>query len=306
MESTAPAKIILFGEHAVVYGEPAIAMAISIRSTVKINRAEKFLINGEVPDSKFHSYIKKAIELYWKEGPLNVTTKSMIPHASGLGSSASITVSTVSSILALQNDWSKEKIAKDSFEVEYLVQGTASPTDTSTVTSGGVVLVSRHKPTALLWEIEKEGNRWYLNNIDISQLSLVIGCSSIKGITHEQVEKVRRYVNNSSFAREVIKEIGDITVSSIPALKNGDYETLGNLMKKNQKLLSILGVSIPKIQNMINEVEKYSYGAKITGAGGGGCIIVLTDEKDEVSKILKDGGWEAYLVKMDKEGVKAY
>ncbi|MEM0160205.1 MAG: mevalonate kinase [Thermoplasmata archaeon] len=305
MESTAPAKIILFGEHAVVYGEPAIAMAINIRSTVKLTQADKFLINGEIPDSKFHSYIKKAIELYWKEGPLNVTTKSMIPHASGLGSSASITVSTVSSILALQNDWSKEKIAKNSFEIEYLVQGAASPTDTSTVTSGGVVLVSRHKP-ALLWEIEKEGNRWYINNIDISQLSLIIGCSSIKGVTHEQVEKVRKYVNNSSFAREVIKEIGDITVSSISALKNGDYETLGNLMKKNQSLLSILGVSHPQIQSMINEVEKYSYGSKITGAGGGGCIIILTDEKDEVSKILKAGGWEAYQVKMDKEGVKVY
>ncbi len=305
MESTAPAKIILFGEHAVVYGEPAIAMAINIRSTVKINQGEKFLINGEAPDYKFHSYIKKAIELYWKEGPLNVTTKSMIPHASGLGSSASITVSTVSSILALQNDWSKEKIARNSFEVEYLVQGTASPTDTSTVTAGGVVLVSRHEP-ALLWNIEKEGKRWYINNIDISQLSLIIGCSTIKGITHEQVEKVRRYVNTSSFAREVIKEIGNITISSIQALKNGDYKTLGDLMKKNQNLLSILGVSHPQIQSMINEIEKYSYGAKITGAGGGGCIIILTDEKDEVSKILKAGGWEAYQVKMDKEGVKVH
>ncbi len=305
MESTAPAKIILFGEHAVVYGEPAIAMAINIRSTVKINQGEKFLINGEAPDYKFHSYIKKAIELYWKEGPLNVTTKSMIPHASGLGSSASITVSTVSSILALQNDWSKEKIARNSFEVEYLVQGTASPTDTSTVTAGGVVSVSRHEP-ALLWNIEKEGKRWYINNIDISQLSLIIGCSTIKGITHEQVEKVRRYVNTSSFAREVIKEIGNITISSIPALKNGDYKTLGDLMKKNQNLLSILGVSHPQIQSMINEIEKYSYGAKITGAGGGGCIIILTDEKDEVSKILKAGRWEAYQVKMDKEGVKVH
>ncbi len=305
MESTAPAKIILFGEHAVVYGEPAIAMAINIRSTVKINQGEKFLINGEAPDYKFHSYIKKAIELYWKEGSLNVTTKSMIPHASGLGSSASITVSTVSSILALQNDWSKEKIARNSFEVEYLVQGTASPTDTSTVTAGGVVLVSRHEP-ALLWNIEKEGKRWYINNIDISQLSLIIGCSTIKGITHEQVEKVRRYVNTSSFAREVIKEIGNITISSIQALKNGDYKTLGDLMKKNQNLLSILGVSHPQIQSMINEIEKYSYGAKITGAGGGGCIIILTDEKDEVSKILKAGGWEAYQVKMDKEGVKVH
>jgi mevalonate kinase len=306
MESTAPAKIILFGEHAVVYGEPAIAMAINMRSTVKINQAERFLINGEVPDSKFHSYIKKSIELYWKEGPLNVTTKSMIPHAAGLGSSASITVSTVSSILALQNNWSKEKIAKNSFEVEFLVQGTASPTDTSTVTSGGVVLISKHEPPALLWKIEKESNVWYINNIDISQLSLIIGCSSIKGITHEMVEKVRRYVNMSSFAREVIREIGSITLSSIPALKDGNYEALGSLMKKNQNLLSILGVSHPQIQSMISEVEKYSYGAKITGAGGGGCIIILTDEKDEVSKILKAGGWETYRVNMDKEGVKVY
>lgn len=306
MESSAPAKIILFGEHAVVYGEPAIAMAINLRSTVKLKQADKFLINGEVPDSKFHGYIKKAIEMYWKGGPLNVTTKSMIPHASGLGSSASITVATISSILALQNDWNKEKIAKNSFSVEYLIQGIASPTDTSTVTAGKAVLISKQESSTLLWKIEKENNTWYINDIDIDKLSLIIGCSNIRGITHEMVSKVKRYVNHSDFAREIIKEIGNITYSSIPALRNGDYKRVGELMNKNQNLLSILGVSPPQIQSMINEIEKYSYGAKITGAGGGGSIIILTDEKDEVSKILRSGGWNAYKVNMEKEGVKVY
>lgn len=306
MESSAPAKIILFGEHAVVYGEPAIAMAIDLRSTVKIKRSDKFLINGESPDSKFHGYIKKAVELYWNESPLNVVTSSTIPHASGLGSSASITVSTVSSILALQNDWNKEKIAKNSFEVEYSVQGRASPIDTSTVTAGGTVLVSKKDFAGRLWKIEKDNNSWFINNIEICDLSLIIGCSGIRGITHEMVDKVRRYTEKSGFARDVIASIGNITYSSISALKDGDYKTLGSLMKKNQNLLSILGVSHPNIQSMINEVEKYSYGAKITGGGGGGCIIILTDEKDEVLKILRNRGWSSYKVKMDKEGVKNY
>ena len=300
--ASAPAKVILFGEHAVVYGEPAIAVAINLRTTVAIARSEKFTVNGRPIEDKFHRYIKNAIDLLWKNYPLEIVTYSSVSSSSGMGSSASITVATVSALLHLNNSLSEENVAKKSFEVEYITQGGASPIDTSTVTHGSGILVSREMRENFLWKIEKNGIRWYIHHLDIPQLKLVVGFSGIKGNTAVMVAKVRRFYMWNSFARDVIREIGEITLCAIDALRDGDYKRIGELMNRNNRLLTILGVSHPKLRTMIQEASKYSYGVKMTGAGGGGSIIALTDEQDEVVKAIENAGGKAYKVEISRRG----
>ena len=304
METSAPAKVILFGEHAVVYGEPAIAVAINLRTYVKIKKSEEYRVNGYPMSDKYHSYIKNAIKLCWDGEPLDIQTKSEVPSASGMGSSASITVAMLTALLAMKDEVKEEKIAKLGFEVEYRTQGSASPIDTSTVTHGKGILVHREKKDNFLWKVEKGGLKWYIHHIEVPSLKLVVGFSGIKGSTKDMVNKVRRFYNWNSFARDVIRDIGKITMEAIEPLQDEDYERIGELMNEDNKLLTILGVNHPMLKRMINASLKHSYGAKLTGAGGGGSIIALTDEQDEVAKAIEEVGGKAYKVEISKDGFR--
>ncbi len=299
---SAPAKVILFGEHAVVYGEPAIAIAINLRTSVAVAPGKRFTVNGRPLNNRFHRYIKNAIDTLWGDEPLEMIVYSSVPSSSGMGSSASITVATVSALLYMKGELSEKNVAEKSFEIEYLTQGRASPIDTSTVTHGNGILILREKKENFLWKIEKKGVSWYIHHIDVPRLKLVVGFSGIKGNTALMVDKVRRFYSWNSFAREVIKEIGQITMKAVKALEESDYEVIGKLMNRNNQLLTILGVSHPMLRKMIMEAAKYSYGVKITGAGGGGSIIALTDEQDEVAKAIESVGGKAYKVEISRRG----
>ncbi|HOK28523.1 MAG TPA: mevalonate kinase, partial [Methanomassiliicoccaceae archaeon] len=87
---SAPGKIILLGEHAVVFGKPAIAMGIDMRLTCKVAEGRSNMVNGQPLSDRYHSYIAVAIRDHWDGEPLNVTVDSEIPTGSGLGSSAAL------------------------------------------------------------------------------------------------------------------------------------------------------------------------------------------------------------------------
>jgi mevalonate kinase len=304
VETSAPAKVILFGEHAVVYGEPAIAVAINLRTYVKVEKGEDYRINGYPLTDKYHSYIKNAIQLCWDGEPLDIRTRSEVPSASGMGSSASITVAMLAALLGMKNEINEEKIAKLGFEVEYRTQGSASPIDTSTVTHGKGILVHKERRDNFLWDVSKGSVRWYIHHIEVPPLKLVVGFSGIKGSTKDMVDKVRRFYTWNSFARDIIKDIGKITLNAVEPLENEDYERIGELMNENNKLLTILGVSHPMLKKMIHAALKHSHGAKLTGAGGGGSIVALTDEQDEVAKEIEEVGGKAYKVEISREGYR--
>lgn len=300
---SAPGKLILFGEHAVVFGEPALSMAVNLRIRTEAEVSSKFSVNDQDLQKQKHSYVYECIENVWKGEPLSLRIDSGIPSAAGMGSSAAVTVSTLGALLRLKGEFDPVLIAKKGFEIEYEVQGSASPIDTTTTTHGSGILVAREARNNLLWVIRKDGKEWYLHECDLPEMKLVVGDTGIRSRTGPLVAKVRSYVEESSFARDVVSEIGQITLQAVEALSDGDFVSVGALMIRNHNLLSVLGVGHPKLDNLVRVASDLSYGAKTTGAGGGGSMIALTDDPLEVAKVIRENGGKAYIVKYEKRGV---
>ena len=299
---SAPGKIILFGEHAVVFGKPALAMAVDLRVRSTVRVSDQYAVNGHPMRHKHHSYISAALDEAWNGPPLSITTRSRLPSGSGLGSSAAVTVSTVGAILAEKGQFEHESVARKSFEVEYAVQGRASPTDTSASTHGSGVLISPDRAEGFLWKITKGGKTWNVHHCDVSRLTFVAGYTGVHASTGPLVEGVRMRVESDNECRAAVNRIGELVMEGVDALAAADKPKLGRLMRENQGLLSRLGVGHPSVDKLIQACADRSYGEKITGAGGGGSIIALTDDPEGVSESIESAGGRPIVVTVGGRG----
>jgi mevalonate kinase len=308
--ASAPGKIILFGEHFVVHGTPAILAAIDKRVTVTSTFTENktLKINSqlgtlEVPISSSHEEAKsefkpfiylanKMINSHQDVNGLEITINSDIPIGVGLGSSSACCVAATASISGLFKELSSEENLKMSIEAEKTIFPDTSGADCTVCTYGGII------------EYDKiNGSE---KNTDASNLNLLIVNSMIPHSTKRSVEKVSKFKesNEDRFSQLCVSEtklIGEVNL----ALKNKDLITLGLKMSENQKYLEEIQVSNDTLHDMISSLKEISLGAKTTGAGDGGCIIALVKDEnlDKVPALLgKDK--ECFSAKIDTRGVK--
>jgi len=302
-----PGKVILLGEHGVVYGKPCLTVAISLKAAVNVESSREYMVNDMPLDEKKHSYIKKAIDVVGLNKPVSFSTFSQIPSASGLGSSAAITTACVAALLAMKGGYSQEEVARKSFEVEYEVQNGASPNDTSACTHGKAILTWEKEMNGYLWKIEKGGRKWFVYPVEAGEMKLVIGHTGIKSKTPLLIKKVRKFVEHSSFGKELIEEMEALVLEGRKSLERNDMVRLGEIMNKNQKILHTLGASSKEIEKLCNAAIKAgAYGAKLTGAGGGGSIVAIADDAERVAEAIESRRGKAYIVTMAKEGIKIW
>jgi mevalonate kinase len=296
--------MILFGEHAVVFGKPALALAIDLRIVAEVTLADEYTVNRNPMKKRSHAYISASLDEAWGGPPIDVRTVSRIPSGSGLGSSAALTVSCVAALLSAKGELTQERVARRAFEVENKVQGRASPTDTSTSTHGHGIIVSSDLLDGLLWRIEKGERKWNVHHCDVPELGLVVGYTGINASTRLLAAKVKNLVDSDGDARKAVDRIGEIVLEGVEATKKNDKKSLGKLMIENHALLNQLGVGHPALDKLVEACSGHSYGAKMTGAGGGGSMIALTDDPDAVSKAIRDAGGEPIIARVGCEGVR--
>ena len=301
---SAPGKIILFGEHAVVFGKPALALAIDLRVRTSVSVSDQYTVNGRPMRPNHHSYISAALDEAWDGPPVRISMKSSIPSGSGLGSSAAVTVSSIGALLAENDTYDVATLAKKAFEVEFRVQKSASPTDTSTSVNGHGILVSPEQGDGFLWRISKGKRVWNMHHCEVPDLTFVVGYTGIRAATGPLVERVRVLVDADKDRRRDVDRIGAIVLEGMKAVRRADKPALGRLMLENHGLLNDLGVGHPVLDKLVDACEGSAYGAKLTGAGGGGSMIALTDHPEKTSAAVFDAGGTPIVVSVGCAGAR--
>lgn len=302
--TSAPGKLILLGEHAVVFGMPAIAVAVDLRLRCIATPSIEYTINGKSMSGAYRSYINAAMDKVWMGDPVSIQTFSDLPSGSGMGSSAAVTTATLAALMQLRSGFDQPTVARLGFEVESEVQGRASPIDTSVSTHGHGIFVNRKKGKDHLWTMRRDERLWHIHHLRVPELTIVVGYTGIHAPTGPLVDMVKTRVEEHSWAREAIERIGEISLKGMRALKKNDPQVLGELMTEDHSLLSKLGVSCPELDALVEAALPHSYGAKLTGAGGGGSMIALTTEAKKVCKAIEEKGGEPIVVHTGVPGVR--
>ena len=298
--ASAPGKIILFGEHAVVYGRPAIAVPVlQVRAKAIVSadpRSAPGVVKLHAPDIGLESTLadlpenhplaailwKAALAMNLKRIPAcTIQITSSIPIAGGMGSGAAVSVAVLRAFSAsLGYPLSDEQVSRLAYEVEVIHHGTPSGIDNTVITYAKPVYFVRDRPIEIL-QVKQP-------------FSLVIGDTGVRSSTAKVVGEVRKVWEEAKEHYENLFEgIGVIAAIARRAIEEGEVESLGPLMDENQALLVEMGVSSPELNALIEVARSAgAMGAKLSGAGSGGNMIALVrgEAAEGVARAMEQAG----------------
>ncbi len=278
-EAVGHGKVILFGEHFVVHGSPAIALGISSKAIVELEKSDSIQfatdVQGTIPEltSKAIANVMGAMDIQDK---FKIFLTGDLPTCGGLGSSAAFCVALVRAFNGYYNmKLSPEDINKFAFEGEKAFHGNPSGIDNIIATYGGAIEYTKQKGFKQI-SIEKP-------------FYLAIGITGCYSPTKKMVEKDHRFKeSDEEYFQELYDRAVDIVKRGRKALATSDTKLIGELMNENHSLLKEIGVSIDLNEEIIRKfLDAGALGAKVTGGGGGGCCIALAKDVDHAHKLLK-------------------
>lgn len=301
--SSAHGKVILLGEHAVVYGRPALALPIPL-AVEAVVREGGDAVNLVIPRWGVEQKIRAGGQgvsgiLHTMLGQLGLEQRAMtieviphVPRAMGLGGSAALAVAVVRALdrtfdLGL-NDGAVNALA---FECEIAAHGTPSGIDNTIATYG---LPLRYQRTG----DGPQGGRF--EEVELAQpLPLVIGLTGRESLTASTVARVRHArEQHQAHYDALFDQIAALTEAGVGALRRADFAALGELMNLCQGYLNALQLSTPELEELVHIARGHgALGAKLTGGGGGGSMIALCpDRQDEVAAAMQRAGYQSLVV----------
>jgi mevalonate kinase len=279
----AHAKLILIGEHAVVYGHPGIALPFfPLKVDVQVTASqEDFLISSlyQGPISSlpteliFIGFLLDHLKTTLKLGPLEVVITNTIPSSAGMGSSAAISGAIIEALYDIANVPLDAKLRFEHTQLaEKLVHGSASGIDAlTTASTNGWYFIKGKDPEPIVITLPAY---------------LVVAHSGIKGSTKEAVGKVAKLFTQN-LAQGHLESIGLMSLLMKEAIEKKEIDDVARLMNQTQFHLQELGVSHPAIDAMVSDaIQLGALGAKLTGGGLGGSMIALVDDRNLAERII--------------------
>jgi mevalonate kinase len=300
-------KVILFGEHFVVHGVPGIVSAIDSSTDAIVSKTnDGLIVRDDRKTAKGYSEEKRvqqieSIERMLKtmdldvKTPLDIWIGGSLPGFSGLGASAASSVAIARAINEEFNlNLSNEKINQVAYEAEIAYAGNPSGIDNTAATYGGLMWFKKNS----------DGEQDLVERLNIqAPVEIVIGSTGKVANTKAMVEGVaERKKANPAIYDPLFVRSGEIAVAGRKALEAGNLKKVGELMNDNHKILQEIGVSSVELDHLVDVARKQgAIGAKLTGGGGGGCMVALTPGKalqEKVTNAFKAEGLEVLATKI--------
>jgi mevalonate kinase len=303
-------KVILFGEHFVVHGVPGIVSAIDSTTNAEVKQTgNELVIRDERKAAKGYAEEKRlqqieSIERMLKKMsldpklPLNIWVGGTLPGFSGLGASAASSVAIARAIAEeLSLNLSNEEVNQIAYEAEKAYAGNPSGIDNTAATYGGLMWFKKNL-TGGSASVEKLSIR--------KPVEIVIGSTGKVANTKAMVTGVAERKNKyPEKYNQIFKQTENLTYAGRKALESYDLKKVGELMNMNHRLLQEIEVSSSELDLLVDISRKNSaFGAKLTGGGGGGCMVALTPGKELQEKVAAAIEKEGYEVLRTKIGVE--
>lgn len=316
ISASAPGKAILIGEHAVVYGQPAIAVPVqgvsaraAVTPAIKAPPGEVHIEAAQIgidavlralPESDpLAAAVRAALQALNLSQPpaFNLRVSSTIPIAGGLGSGAAVSVAVLRAVSAfLGHPLNDEQVSALAFEIEKLHHGTPSGIDNTVITYARPIFFVKGQPPDFL-QVAKP-------------FTLLIADTGVASPTREAVAAVRAaWQANPPRYERLFAQIGDLAIQARSAIESGDNELLGPLMDANHEILQQLEVSSPELDKLVAAARQAgALGAKLSGGGRGGNMLALVEPKNvnTVSNALEQAGAVGVLTTIIRENDKAH
>jgi mevalonate kinase len=283
IQAFAPGKMILSGEHSVVYGHNAIAMAVNRGVTVTLNDC-----HGPSRCDQADQRLKQALSLVLPAFGIDLSFTSDLPIGKGMGSSAALSIA-LHRALAKKNgeQLSFEEEFKRGMILERFFHGNPSGVDHTVSALGSGVLYQKTKGTPTI------------EPINIPNIQLVVIDSGSAGNTASLVGEVAKNIHRPSIENS-INTMGSITKKIAKELRKEqiDQSKIGALFLENHRHLQNIGVSTPILDYLVEESMKTgAYGAKLSGAGGGGIVFALADDPRPIMEHIQSLGYSVFIAK---------
>ncbi|MCX6791570.1 MAG: mevalonate kinase [Candidatus Gottesmanbacteria bacterium] len=300
MTISAPGKLMLFGEHAVVYGYPCITTAVDSRLTATIEPTGDGKVTIDAPGVKDTRFVDGAITLATGEWHIHhngfrLSTRSPFSGCYGFGSSSAVTVATLKALASVFHaDIDERKLFDAAYNIVLSIQGIGSGFDVASAVFGKTLyFVAGGK---------------VIEPLAAGEIPLVVGYTKVKSNTVEIVnmvaEKRKKYPEKVD---RIFQGIAKIVDQAKEKMLSGDWERAGRLMDFDQEYLRDLGVSSEKLEALIAAAKRAgAWGAKLSGAGCGDCMIALAspDKRKAVEEAIAHAGGEVVCVKANAQGVR--
>ena len=316
IEVSAPGKLMLFGEHAVVYERPCLVTAVDQRISVGLKKRDDEKICLNAPDINIKNFlispkdlkepqpkeirfvlaaVKNFFEKYKIKSGLEIKTKSQFSKQFGLGSSSAVTVSTIKGLAELFGiQINKKELFGLAYKTVLDIQGVGSGFDVASAAYGGILYFLT-------------GGK-IIEEIKVDKLPIIVGYTGIKADTPTLIRMVSNKLSQEPRKiNKIFDEIEKIVDLAKIEIENQGWEKVGKLMNQDQELLRELGVSSKELENLIRaSLKAGAFGAKLSGAGGGDCMIAIAnkDNFNKINKAIEKAGGKIIKAKIPGQGVK--